>query len=413
MHRAGKYKLFYRAAILTAMLLMYTQGLHAQGSSGLEELAIVPAGIDDVLYQSLNRQREELDRQREALSSEKENFNADCSSVSSEDEDKLVSCQQRAGEIKDKISDYKNALAEYDQAVEEARKTAVPQILTPGEAPVVDLRDIAVENGLSDDPDGLRMALLGDFHQAVKERTAEPNQQVETIIKSIENYQAPPTTKEITDLRAGDVILIGPDPSTLKDSMQSYTIQFLDRFSSNKWDSPASHTVIFIREYKGKRYFLDHTLGEGSAIIDEQTFMQRYGHRETQVASLAASPLKPEEGERLWRVSRELAKNSRNPGFHLIDKSNFGIYGGENMVCAEAARWVLVQAGREIPITESWIKKNIGRVRYGPADFYLNNQYFLITPLGLPKPRPEEPKGVEPYKVDQGESTYKGQGLNP
>ncbi|MBN2346542.1 MAG: hypothetical protein JXO51_09125, partial [Candidatus Aminicenantes bacterium] len=49
--------------------------------------------------------------------------------------------------------------------------------------------------------------------------------------------------------------------------------------------------------------------------------------------------------------------------------TNYGLYGNDKMVCSEASRFILVEAGLEIADTDSPIKKLLG-IYFGPANFY-------------------------------------------
>ena len=53
------------------------------------------------------------------------------------------------------------------------------------------------------------------------------------------------------------------------------------------------------------------------------------------------------------------------------------------MVCSEASRWALIQAGIPVPETKSPLKKMLG-INFGPANFYTTNQFFLISSLVPP-----------------------------
>ena len=47
------------------------------------------------------------------------------------------------------------------------------------------------------------------------------------------------------------------------------------------------------------------------------------------------------------------------------------------MVCSEVSRWALLRAGRKIEATGSLAKRLLG-IQYSPADFFSNNQDFLV-----------------------------------
>jgi hypothetical protein len=64
-----------------------------------------------------------------------------------------------------------------------------------------------------------------------------------------------------------------------------------------------------------------------------------------------------------------------------FDKTGYGVWGKENVVCSEAD-WALIRAsGRDIPESDDWLKKYMGIV-FSPQDFY-DRQYFLVSPLKM------------------------------
>jgi hypothetical protein len=232
----------------------------------------------------------------------------------------------------------------------------------------------------------MRAVWMKNERQLIQQRLSEPNRWSNSIYNSLKTKEPPLPYKKFDELKAGDVLLIAPDDGLSK------AIRFADRLSSWEWKSPASHTVLYLKELNGKKLFLDSTGGGGPRIITGEEFLKKYGHRGAQVAELGkyevAQPLSKEEGNKLWVAARELAmkemasepKKSNN----LIDKTNYGLYGKDNMVCSETSRWALIRAGRQIPDTGSPYKKLFG-VYFGPSNFYNAEQYFIVTPLGAPK----------------------------
>jgi uncharacterized Zn finger protein (UPF0148 family) len=232
----------------------------------------------------------------------------------------------------------------------------------------------------------MRAVWMTSERQLIQQRLTEPNRWSSSIYASLKTKEPPLPYKKFDELKAGDVLLIAPDDALSK------TIRFVDRLSSWEWKSPASHTVLFLKEVNGKKLFLDSTGGGGPHIITGEEFLKKYGHRGAQVAELGkyevAQPLSKEEGDMLWVAARELSMKELADKFkksnNLIDKTNYGLYGNDNMVCSETSRWALIKAGRQIPDTGSPYKKLFG-VYFGPSNFYNAEQYFIVTPLGLPK----------------------------
>ncbi len=222
----------------------------------------------------------------------------------------------------------------------------------------------------------MNAAWMRNQKKLIQQRLEEPNKWCSAIYTSLKTKAPPLPYKKFNELQAGDVLLIGLDKS-----LESKAIRWSDRVSSWEWESPASHTVLYLKEVNGKKLFLDNTKDEGQRVITGEEFLKRYGPREAYVAQ----PLSKIQGAKLWTAARELAikelASERTKSKNLIDKTNYGLYGDDNMVCSEADRWALIRAGQVIPETGSPFKKFLG-VYFGPANFYSDEQHFLVSPLG-------------------------------
>jgi len=265
-----------------------------------------------------------------------------------------------------------------------------PRPLVPNWTIAVNLDAIQVQAGVVD-PVDLRGALLQDFSKTILERTGRPNGQAQEVLRSFKMKEPPSPIKNIADLAAGDVILVAP--WTVKDRtaagyvalLESNGINWLDRWGSDNWSSPASHTAIYLGERNGRRWYLDHTL-KGPVIMEESAFLKEYGARGMDVATLVGQPLSRLEGDELWKAAHELGQTVKYGPSRLL--------GNNRMVCSEAARWALVRAGRWVPETQSGKAKILGMdtglnkkrvVDFSPSDFYENQQYFLVHRLGIQK----------------------------
>lgn len=267
---------------------------------------------------------------------------------------------------------------------------------------VVDLRDkkkpyvldLTVVKGANPQ---LSKELLGNFSETVTRRTTRSNEQAQMILRSFKTGEPPNPVKNISSLAPGDVILVAPVPMKaglkdetkehLKDVMISNGINFLDRWGSDNWTSPASHAAIFIGTRNGKNWYLDNT-SEGPVIKDEKQFLKQYGQRRMDVATLVGQPLSQHEGQELWKGAHEL-RNTTSYGIRVLAHD-----GNDAMVCSEAARWLLVRAGRRVPETRSQNRTIAGidtglnkkmYVNFSPSDFYEEQQYFVIHQLGMGK----------------------------
>jgi hypothetical protein len=231
----------------------------------------------------------------------------------------------------------------------------------------------------------------------IEERLREPNRYAGEISRSLKTKAPPPLpNRKYDELQPGDVLLISPEEksfwNTIRDS--SAWIAAGDSVSSNVL-SPASHTVLYLKEVNGKKLFLDHTSERGSHVIGEEEFLKTYGQRGALVASPkidVGQPAKEAETAAIWEHTKELVKKEQDKQAQRVesrtdafrDLSGYGLYGDGNMVCSEADRWVLVNSGRKIPETASPLKRLLG-IHYGPANFFSDQNNFIITPLyGVP-----------------------------
>jgi hypothetical protein len=192
-----------------------------------------------------------------------------------------------------------------------------------------------------------------------------------------------PLFRPFTELRAGDVLLVAPDEGLGPDAIKGKSIKLFDKASS--WEkgtsnSRASHTLICLKTVNGKKFFLDNQSGEGPRIKTEDQILREYGARPMDVAR----PLAEVDGRKLWEAARELEmKNLARFGKGVADETGYGLRGDDNKVCSEVSQWVLIRAGVPLPDTDSPFKKSLG-IYFGPADFYRQDQHFLISAVELP-----------------------------
>jgi|JI6StandDraft_1071083.scaffolds.fasta_scaffold05467_2 hypothetical protein len=231
----------------------------------------------------------------------------------------------------------------------------------------------------------------------ILERLSVPDPYCLDLEKSLKSNAPPPLSgKKFSDLKPGDVILVKTENlSKQNDSYEQIlnvtstaltnAISITDNlFSGTKED--INHTLIYLKEINGKKIFLDNVPGKGPTIISEDEFSFIYGKREANVAEIAR-PLTKEQGEKLYSAARQLADQQLQKKYI---GSKYGIM-GTDLVCSEASRWALVQAGAQfLPETDDkWKKLNVKGftlgVEWSPADFCKSN-YFIVTPLsGIPK----------------------------
>lgn len=200
------------------------------------------------------------------------------------------------------------------------------------------------------------------------------------------NPMKPKTTK---DLKPGDVILVEGT------GVSGNIIQGVDMLFTGSTATNASHTLTYLKEVDGVKLFLDNTPSVGAVIISEQQMREKYDGRGTEIARMTGAPLDSAEVKLLWNKAIEMQqKNNQEALFSynlngekkFIAGTEWGIV-GDDMLCSEAS-WELIKAtGRKDfnPESKGWInglfKKNV--IGFSPADFYENNQYFLISTLDL------------------------------
>jgi hypothetical protein len=223
-------------------------------------------------------------------------------------------------------------------------------------------------------------------NDSIQQRLNNSSLYFNNLYTSLKTNAPPPLAgKTFNELKPGDVLLIDKDTSKLS---LSYWINKGDEILSSTKSSSASHTLIYLKSINGKKMFLDNVPGTGSRIISEEEYVYLYGNRNAKVGTLTnvAEPLSEKDGEKLYRIARELAdkelKYQSTDNKSFIKGSTYGVK-GTDMVCSEASRWVLIKAGYEIPETDDEVKKFIG-MDYSPADF-CKSKYFMVTPLyGVP-----------------------------
>jgi hypothetical protein len=214
--------------------------------------------------------------------------------------------------------------------------------------------------------------------QLIDQRLREPNKWCSGIHGSLLGKAPPLPYKKFDKLQTGDVLLIAG----------GWPITAADNFLSGDKVSDSSHTVSYLKEVNGKKLFLDNQPGKGPRIISEEVFLEKYGHRGGQVARLIGQPLNEQESKQLFTASVEMAQKNRKEIANKWFGTNYGTWGKDNVVCSEAD-WALLKAtGREIPKSGDQTKVELG-IDFSPAD-YRNQQYFLVTPLSMPKQSAKE-----------------------
>jgi len=220
--------------------------------------------------------------------------------------------------------------------------------------------------------------------QAIEQRRAERSADVQAVIKSIKTKAPPKLPGQFDNLRVGDVLLVHqPDDMLSTDFYIRGWIIVIDKTMSRSLRPRAYHTFLFVKEVNGVKLFLDNMPGEGTLVKSEAQILSQYGLYDFDVAR----PLGEFDAADLWKAAREAGIRSaealKDRSSNLIDSTDYGFIGNDDMVCSETSRWALVKAGVMIPETRSTLKRWGLRIVYGPADFYLDTDHFLVSPLSL------------------------------
>jgi hypothetical protein len=219
-----------------------------------------------------------------------------------------------------------------------------------------------------------------EFNNDIIKRIEKTDPYISSLYASLKAKVPPPLTDGVAfkDLQPGDIVLVGNE--------EGGAITKFDNWLSNTDKSNASHTLLYLKEENGKKLFLDSQPGEGPRIITEDQYKVRYGHRPSDVAHLLTQPVKPEDGDKLYREAHKLAKENLDYTLENSNKIFTGTRYGlkdQDMVCSEVDRWVLIKSGYNIPESEDFLKKKLG-VDYSPADYY-KSCYFMVRPLYITK----------------------------
>ncbi len=221
-------------------------------------------------------------------------------------------------------------------------------------------------------------ASMAGEKRLIEQRIEAPNKWAAAIYAFLKTEVPPLPPKKFDELQSGDVLLINAKGF-------SKIINKADNLLS--WDSAsgASHTVLYLKEVKGVKHFLENIPGEGPRIIFEDEVLKRYSSRGAEVARLA-QPLNEKEAKALYGAAVEMAaKNRKSLGAGGYLGTNYGAWGKDNVVCSEAD-WALLNMAKADKISPSGdkIKSAIG-IDYSPADFFKNGQYFFVSPVDMDK----------------------------
>jgi hypothetical protein len=326
----------------------------------------------------------DLAARRAAIDADGRALNADCKAVLSTDTAKVAECRSRQADLLRRMGEYKADRARLDTLRDERADA------------IVKAEQEAYAKG--------KEAWTREQKRLVAERLGAPNRTAGALADSLGNgTPAPqpgprptryPPPNGFSTLSPGDIILVAAEDrpwwNTVDDAM-AYLSSHLTRLGDDLTSvsrSPASHSIIYLKEVNGTKLFLDHTAEKGSRVISEKQFFEEYKDREFFKAALA-QPVRPDEALKIWKAAKTLTRKDveakRVRSSNLFDQTAYGL--GEDMVCSEADRWVLAQAGRDLPDTKSPVKRWLG-IDYGPANFYEDKQNFVVTPLFAPAEKP-------------------------
>ena len=240
-------------------------------------------------------------------------------------------------------------------------------------------------------------ATLAEEKQLIARQQAKPDPVLNSQVRTLKIKAPPLPAQEFANLLPGDVLLTSPEAAISVAAWTGGYIRLFDKLTSWEFQSVASHSLIYLREVKGVKLFLDNLPGEGPRVKTEDEIKDEYWNCRIDIARPVSRP----DADKLWSAAREegvkqLSADAKNlagtPDLlrWLNTGTNYGIVGDDNMVCSETCRWVLTKAlspDDKIADTESPFKKLVG-VYFGPVNFYSDVQHFMIFPLAkLPRQR--------------------------
>ncbi|MFO7535872.1 MAG: hypothetical protein R6X19_09365 [Kiritimatiellia bacterium] len=188
---------------------------------------------------------------------------------------------------------------------------------------------------------------------------------------------------DLSPMNPGDILLVGPTGKS------GAGIQAADASLSPEGGAPASHTVQFIKEVKGKRLYLDGQLSDdwsgyvtaladplvgGVQVITEDEVVKRYSDREMRIAQLK----KPLDEKQQEAVLGEAIRMQRDVKYRVV---------GDGLVCSEINNGVLNAAGVDIRQrlpnawdSSAWMMQQAARLGIGasPADVYHDRYNFNL-----------------------------------
>lgn len=190
----------------------------------------------------------------------------------------------------------------------------------------------------------------------------------------------------LSQSETGDIILVGPDESTLAGAAQGFVQGFGEKWLFGNENGKVTHALVYVGEQSGVRLFLDNQLGEGPRIISETEFKQRYGDRPLYTARPTLQP----DGHEMFKAAYDFAKSNMEAterGHGLLG-TKYGIFGQDNVVCSEAALFAVARAqapGRRIVVESIGGKRLLNPVSVTPGDIYNQDGrgYFTVQPMEI------------------------------
>jgi hypothetical protein len=205
------------------------------------------------------------------------------------------------------------------------------------------------------------------------------------VTDSLRETRAPQWAKSpnsLSDLRPGDVVLVGPD-----DSPTASAIMKADRLARiatdlvngrsvaeayvNTPSREVSHVAVAVQPESGPIVFLDHTScsnfkAEGcTKLLSIDAFRAKYGARPLYVAR----PVAPVHAGLLWALAEQAAKWKAN---------DYGMF-GQDVVCSERVGIAVARATGSEHLRRDFLPVDIL-----PSDFLVDQHYHFVVKLLRP-----------------------------
>jgi len=358
--------------VYVGMIITYSTDSYAVE---VTRLRMVPETLPDLVRTQLAARRVRLKNRRVELDLKIEEFDKECADVE-EGSAKDISCQSTLNSLTNALTLYDADVKKFNRrlSIEELQAAKLQVSIVARVQMKVDRADPKWVNEVQD-------------HTVVAIRLRR--NEIEAITHSFKIKEPPPPQLPIrlNQVATGDIILVGPDNSTLIGTAQGFVQGFSEKWLFGNQNGNVTHALVYVGEQSGVKLFLDNQLSEGPRIISETEFKQRYGKR----LLYNARPTLQPDGHEMFKSAYEFAKSnmSATKRGHGLLGTRYGIFGKGEVVCSEASLFSVVRAqaiktGPGKIFTVEYVGGNrLNPISVTPGDIYNQDGkgYFTIQPM--------------------------------